>query len=139
MTQLRPAAPAQDVAVGAIRARLGAAPGKGRGVFAALDVKAGEIVVTDACIDLTAADNAALAGTLVDDYVFAHPKSDARGLLVLGLASLANHADDPTVATEFAYDRDLGWFVTLRALRDIPAGDEITRRYACPPWFNVRS
>ncbi len=121
-----------------VLARVDAAPGKGRGVFAVADIPAGAVILTDATIPLSAADCTAVVGTPVDDYYFAHPRDPARGLVVLGLSSLANHADDPTAATEFAYDRALGWLVTLRALRPLAPGDEITRRYACPPWFSVQ-
>ncbi|MCA8929929.1 MAG: SET domain-containing protein-lysine N-methyltransferase [Alphaproteobacteria bacterium] len=119
------------------RATVRAIAGKGRGIVAAGPIAAGDLILTDPTVELSAADCRALGPTPIEDYHFAHPEDAELGLLVLGLASLANHADAPNAATEYCRADGLGWLVMLRALRAIAAGEEITRRYACEPWFPV--
>ena len=55
---------------------------------------------------------------------------------LLGLASLCNHSGTANATTVARKDEAIGWIVELRALRDIRPGEEITRRYACEPWFD---
>jgi hypothetical protein len=112
-------------------------PGKGRGVRATVPLAADDIILRDCTIPLSASDCIAVIPTAIEDYYFAHPDDPAQGLMVLGLASLCNHSDDPSAHTVIERDAALGWIVTLVATRDIRPGDEITRRYACPPWFEV--
>ncbi|MGF1623519.1 MAG: SET domain-containing protein-lysine N-methyltransferase [Alphaproteobacteria bacterium] len=113
----------------------GNAGAKGIGVFATAAIARGETISCDCTIPLSPADVRAVTPTVIDHYYFAHPEDDECGLLVLGLASLCNHADHPSALTVTARDPDLGWIVTLVAAHAIAAGEEITRRYACPVWF----
>ncbi|MEZ5670673.1 MAG: hypothetical protein R3F55_25200 [Alphaproteobacteria bacterium] len=108
---------------------------KGRGVYATAAIAAGEVILCDCTIELSEADVVAVTPTAIDNYYFAHPAGDRLGLVVLGLASLCNHADAPSALTLTERDPELGWLVTLVAARAIAAGEEITRRYACPVWF----
>lgn len=110
---------------------------KGRGVIAVSDIAAGNVIEQSCTIELGAADCEAVRVTLIEDYYFAHPVDDKCGLMVLGLASLCNHAETPNVDTSFIHDDKLGWIVLLTANQTIAAGTEITRRYACPPWFQI--
>jgi len=127
----------RGVSAGSIRAM--AARGKGRGVFAVAAIACGEVVEQSCTIELGAQDCDYIQSTPIEDYYFAHPEDDNRGLMVLGLASLCNHSDTPNVDTTFVRDDDLGWIVLLTANKAIAAGAEITRRYACPPWFQIAS
>ena len=120
-----------------IRVAPGPAGAKGRGLFATAPIARGETIDENCTLDLDEAQCTTLEPTPVNDHYFAHPADDTRGLLVLGYASLCNHADDPSADTGFRYDERVGWIVVLTARRDIAAGEEITRRYACPPWFEV--
>ena len=108
---------------------------KGRGVFAAADIESGETIETAACIELDRRACDQIAGAQIDDYYFHHPGNEDGGLLVLGLASLCNHSDDPNAATQYDHEPGLGWLVRLTAVRRIRTGEELTRRYACAPWF----
>lgn len=119
--------------------KVGPAPAgaKGIGIFALADIGCGELIACDCAIPLSARDVDAIEPTVLDNYYYAHPDNDEGGLLVLGLASLCNHADDPNALTQTAHDPVLGWLVTLSAARDIALGEEITRRYACPIWFEA--
>lgn len=118
-----------------LRVRLGAAAGKGRGIFAAVAFSAGDAITEDATVELSAADCDALEPTTAGDYYFAHPEDPDRGLLVFGPSSLANHSGTPNATTGFRRDPALGWILVLTAARAIAAGEEVTRLYACPPWF----
>ncbi|MCB1745352.1 MAG: SET domain-containing protein-lysine N-methyltransferase, partial [Gammaproteobacteria bacterium] len=89
------------------------------------------------CIELDLGDCERLAGTRIDDYYFRHPGNAQHGLLVLGLVSLCNHSDEPNTRTAYAQRTDIGWTVLTIARRPIRAGEELTRRYACPPWFET--
>lgn len=114
-----------------------ASAGKGRGVFATRAIATGEVVETSCTIELSVADCETVRPTAVEDYYFAHPEDEKLGLVVLGLASLCNHADTPNVDTSFFKDNGLGWVTVLTANQPITVGTEITRRYACPPWFQL--
>ncbi len=111
---------------------------RGNGVFALEPIAAGEVVDACPCIDLDVAACDQVRGTPIDDYYFFHPGDEERGLLALGLASLMNHSEAPNTGTRYHHDPALGWIVLVDATRDIAAGEEITRRYACPPWFEPR-
>ena len=115
----------------------GPAGAKGRGLFAVAPIARGELIDENCTLDLDEAQCTTLEPTPVNDHYFAHPADDTRGLLVLGYASLCNHADDPNADTGFRFDERVGWIVVLTARRDIAAGEELTRRYACPPWFEM--
>jgi len=80
----------------------------------------GEIIDENCTLNLDEAQCTTLEPTPVNDHYFAH------------------HADDPSADTGFRFDERVGWIVVLTARRDIAAGEEITRRYACPPWFELR-
>jgi uncharacterized protein len=108
---------------------------KGRGVFAAAPIAAGELLEAMPTIELNGHDTETIVGTTFDNYYFAHPTDPDGGLLVLGVSSLLNHSNAPNVETTAIQQGDLGWVIELRALRDIGSGEELTRRYACELWF----
>ncbi|MEX2644475.1 MAG: SET domain-containing protein-lysine N-methyltransferase [Acetobacterales bacterium] len=107
-------------------------------MFATAPITRSETLIEDCTAVLGADECALMERTVVGHYYFAHPKDDDLGLLVFGLASLCNHADRPNATTSYRHDDGLGWIVVLTATRDIAPGEEITRRYACPPWFEAR-
>lgn len=111
-------------------------PGRGRGVFAKRALEEGELVETAPALTLSLADTDAIEDTSLKDFYFAHPGDPLGGLLVLGLATLSNHSDEPNVETSMRHDQAIGWIVEMRTLRDIAPDEEITRRYACDLWFD---
>lgn len=121
------------------KAGAAAVRGKGRGLVAVAAIDAGESIETCPTIPLSAADCELLERTAVGDYYFAHPEDDALGMLPLGLVTICNHADAPNAETRWRNLDGIGWVVELVALRPIGAGEEITRRYACLPWFSLAS
>lgn len=114
-------------------------PRKGRGVQAVEAIAPGELLEVASTILLSSDECDRIEGTALGDYYFAHPANADDGLVVLGLASLCNHADDPNAEVYWEEVPGLGWVARLVALRPIAAGQEITRRYRCPPWFPVAS
>jgi SET domain-containing protein len=112
-------------------------PGRGRGLFAAERIRAGEIIDQACTVYIDAEQALALDKMLpLGDFYFQHPLSKDEGLMVLGLPSLCNHADDPNADVRFEEGGDLGWIAILHALQDIAEGEEITYRYRCPIWFS---
>lgn len=105
---------------------------KGRGVFAARPIRAGELIESAPTAEVS---DDIRPGSPFDDYPFAHPDDPKRGLIVFGLASLMNHADDPNTETVTRPEDGIGWIIETRATRDIAPGEEVTRRYACELWF----
>ena len=115
----------------------GMSPGRGRGLYAREAIAKGEVLERACTIYIDAAQAPALDKMLpLGDFYFEHPQSKDEGLMVLGLASLCNHSDDPSADVRFEDGGPIiGWIAVLHALRDIPAGEEITYRYKCPLWF----
>jgi SET domain-containing protein len=110
---------------------------KGRGVFASVRLARGELLETAPTVELSGRDTESIVGTTLDNYYFAHPDDPERGLLVFGICSLINHAEDPNVETAARRLEGVGWLLELRALRDIAPDEELTRRYACELWFEL--
>ena len=69
------------------------------------------------------------------EFYFSNPGDRDSGLIVLGLPSLCNYAEQANAHVEWRQDEDLGWVAELVALADIAPDDEITYRYHCGPWF----
>lgn len=105
---------------------------KGRGVFAAVQIRAGDLLEAAPSVEI--ADDI-VPGSGLDDYPFSHPTDPERALIAFGLVSLMNHADEPNTAETKRHVEGLGWIVETRAARDIAPGEEVTRRYACELWF----
>jgi hypothetical protein len=112
-------------------------PGKGRGVRALQPLAPGDVVEVAPTIELDPAEAARMEDTPVGPYYFEHPLDAAAGLVVLGAISIVNHADTPNAEVEWLYRDGAGWFAVLRIVRPVAAGEEITHRYQCPPWFDI--
>lgn len=119
------------------RAAPAAIAGKGRGVRALQGIAAGAVIEAAPTILLSSQDCELIERTPVGDYYFAHPENEEEGLVILGLASLANHAERPNAELRWRCQEQIGWIAELVALRPIAQGEEVTRRYRCQPWFRV--
>jgi SET domain-containing protein len=110
-----------------------ASPGKGRGVFATRAVRRGEHLEVAPILLVPHADGAALARSFLGHYMFQTDDGE-RYAIGLGYASLINHDDDPNVEFFVSYDT-----ITIRALRAIPKGAELTIDYGWTPaeWADV--
>jgi SET domain-containing protein len=96
---------------------------KGRGVFAVRRIRPGEIIETAPVLLVPKGDAEKLAETFLSHYMF---KSDNKKHLVigLGLASMINHSADANAEFFVSSDR-----ITIKALRAIPNGSEVTFDY----------
>ena len=125
-----------DWGVRTLKVAPGTSPGRGRGLFAAAPIVKGEVIDRACTVAISAEQTGPLdAMRPLGDFYFAHPTDADGGLMVLGHASLCNHAESPNADVHFEAGEACGWIAVLQALEDIPAGAEITYRYRCPLWF----
>lgn len=112
--------------------------GRGRGLFAVQPIAAGEIIDCACSVPLTSPQCDQLETILpLGDFYFRHPEDPDQGLLLLGQISLVNHSAEPNAEVRFAFSEALGWLAELVGRCPIEAGEEITCRYRCEPWFTV--
>lgn len=110
-------------------------PGKGRGVVATQPIAAGETIERSPVIPLAMKDSECPG---LNDYAFAWGE-DVPGFepgkecaIALGYIGLYNHSDTSNVRLERHYgDNEM----SIHALRDIAAGEELTINYDVPLWF----
>jgi len=118
--------------------RVGDSPGKGRGVFATRTIRRGETIEEAPIVRVPEEQVAHLDATVLGDYYFLWREDEKEAALVLGLCSLCNHCYEPTARFELRPESQTIKFI---ALRDIPAGGEVTLNYNGKPdsrepvWF----
>ena len=106
--------------------------GKGRGVFACRKFSQGEVIEQAPVLVLREDEYELLNHTVLRDYYYAW--GDDACAIPLGLSMLYNYSDHPNAQT--IRDTQNGT-ITFVAIRDIDAGEEISHRYLCAPWFKV--
>lgn len=110
-------------------------PGKGRGVVAREAIAAGGTCERSPVLPLSLADSECPG---LNDYGMAWeenhdaPTPGKECCVGLGYLSLYNHSSAPNARLEHHYDTDE---ISVIALRDIVAGEEITYDYVVPLWF----
>jgi SET domain-containing protein len=116
-------------------------PGKGRGVFALRDFKAGEIVESCPVINITPKERKTVEKTIFNYYIYPW-RSTRSGSLVLGYGSLYNHSFSPNADWKQNFKSQS---MVYRALKPIRKGEEITVNYNGEPddttpidWFEVK-
>ncbi len=102
---------------------------KGRGVLAVKNIKAGEVVevcpiifLSDKEVDFLRKDSDVLRFYYLEQYAI------KRFCLMLGYGSLYNHSQNPNADIEYSED-NLEDFVSVKAIKDIKAGEEIVFDY----------
>lgn len=115
-------------------------PSKGRGVFAARSILAGELIECAPVISVPSEHWKHVEKSVFYDYLFAWGNSEDETALVLGYGSMYNHSYTPSAY----YVKDFSNLsVSFIALRDIESGEEITINYNCDPkckdplWFSI--
>lgn len=107
---------------------------KGRGVFAQRDIAKGEVIEVAPVVPV-AKENVIENGEAPDGYLLEWD-ADTSGeeyAMPLGYVMLYNHNSEPSIAIE----SDLAEYtMTVKAARDIKAGEELTWNYACELWFD---
>ncbi len=110
-------------------------PGKGRGVIAKTPIAAGELIERSPVLPIGSVESESPG---LNDYSFAWGE-DVEGFepgkecaIGLGYLSLYNHSDTSNVSLTRHYEENE---MSIRALRDIAAGEELTINYDVPLWF----
>lgn len=110
----------------------------GRGVFAGMPIKKGDLVEVCPVIVLKEGEMAVLDTTTLYDYYFLWGDDQKKCAIALGFGSLYNHFA-PSNCDYFMEFEDQ--FIEIYAVRDIEAGEEITINYNgdpednAPTWF----
>ena len=107
---------------------------KGRGVFALVDIKKGEIIEVSPVVTVSK-ENLVESGEAPDGYLL-NWDEDTEGeehCMPLGYIMLYNHSNEPTMALENDMEE---YTITAIAARNIKAGEELTWNYSCDIWFD---
>jgi len=106
---------------------------KGRGVFALVDLKQGEIIETAPVIPVSK-DSVVENGQAPDGYLLQWDGNyeDQEYCMPLGYIMMYNHSKTPNIWLDQDYDHET---MKAIALRDIKAGEELCWDYNCDVWF----
>lgn len=121
--------------------RVGPSPGRGRGVFAAIDFCDGDLIERAPVIVIPGVEEELLERTALYNYIFAWPPEPQGSAIALGYGSIYNHARR---ANARYIKRPETGVIDFVATRDIGIGEEITINYNGdgdpeePVWFELR-
>ncbi|TIN17604.1 MAG: SET domain-containing protein [Mesorhizobium sp.] len=109
-------------------------PQKGRGVFANISFKVGDLIERAPTWGFNGSDEKLLKCSGLFEYYFVRPahssiENQRSGYVVFGLISLVNHSSNPNSKIVWL-DEDTGAWASIVALKEIQIGEEITHRYA---------
>lgn len=114
------------------------APGKGKGVFAAHPIKAGDVIEICPVLVLPETDCPLIDKTKLYDYYFIWGDEQNLIAIALGYGSLYNHSYTPNAEYDADYEQNT---LTFICHKDIDTNEEITVNYNCdtddetPVWF----
>ena len=117
-------------------------PLSGQGVFAIVDIKAGEIIEVAPVILLPEEEISDLAKTKLLDYFFAWGEKLEQAAITLGYGSLYNQSYEPNAKVVENLDKQT---ITYSAIKDVKKGEEILINYNGDPedkrklWFLARN
>jgi uncharacterized protein len=112
---------------------------KGRAVFCAEDIPKGALIEICPILKIPANEVDIIHETELHDYYFVWGENNEEAALALGYGSLYNHSYKPNAEYIFDFDEEV---IEVVAIRDIPAGKEITFNYHGDPecqdelWFD---
>jgi SET domain-containing protein len=109
--------------------RIGDSPIHGQGVFALVDIKAGEVI--ERCPYLVIDDDDLAEENRLNDYLFTSPDVATDYLVIMGYGMMYNHSSDANAEWEIDDDNR---FVRFSANKDICAGEEIFQDYGEEYW-----
>ena len=115
-------APVQNIIVGD-------SPIHGQGVFAAVALKAGDVI--ERCPYLVIDDDDLAEENRLNDYLFTSPDASTDYLVIMGYGMMYNHSSDPNAEWEIDDDNR---FVKFSATKDIAVGEEIFQDYGEEYW-----
>jgi len=112
-------------------------PGKGRGIVATSAIAAGEVVERSPVLPLSLADSEVPG---LSEYAMAWEENLDEGdpakacCIGLGYLVIYNHANPPNVKLMHHYESHE---ISVVAMRDIAAGEELCYDYVVPLWFQA--
>ncbi len=98
----------------------------GKGVFAAKDIEAGEIIEICPVLLFPRAQLPYVRNTVLDDYYFDWGDDEAVYAFCLGYGSLYNHSYEPNAEYGMDFENNT---IDFYCVKDIPAGSEIFVNY----------
>ena len=119
---------------------IGTSPKRGRGVFAAKNIKKGTVIEISPVIVLTEKERKTIEGTLLFHYVFEWGTDKKKAALALGYVSLYNHSYDSNCEYEMEYGKKR---MTIKTVKNIKKGEELFINYNAVPddktkvWFDA--
>jgi SET domain-containing protein len=108
---------------------IGDSPIHGQGVYAAVDLKKGEVI--ERCPYLVIDDDDLAEENRLNDYLFTSPDVSTDYLVIMGYGMMYNHSFKPNAEWEIDDDNR---FVKFSATKDIKAGEEIFQDYGKEYW-----
>ncbi len=116
-------------------------PDKGKGVFCKKNLRPGAVLEVSPVIVMPARDRPLLDQTLLHDYIFEwQPDGELMCCMALGWVPMYNHSYSSNCEYYMDY---VDSTITIKTVREIPAGEEITINYngdwddEKPVWFDV--
>ncbi len=120
---------------------IGAAKGKGRGVYTTKALKAETVIEQSPVIVLSATDRKLLDKTLLHDYIFEWGENKSYCCMAMGYVPMYNHS----FASNCEYHMDFMLaIITVKTVRPVVAGEELFINYngdwdnKSPLWFAVK-
>lgn len=101
-------------------------PNAGRGVFAAQNIKAGEVIEVCPVIEIPPSEIEFLKKTLLLNYYFVWGKGEEKRAICLGFGSLYNHSYEPNATYMKHLENET---IHFNAITDIQKDEEITVNY----------
>lgn len=118
-------------------------PNSGRGVFAANDIKKGDIIEICPVIEVPKYDAANVNESILTTYFFSFGRKKELMVVALGFGSIYNHTYTPNATYK---KRSTETTIEFSALKNIKKDEEITVNYnsgdpknKTPLWFNMPS
>lgn len=116
-------------------------PKAGRGVFAGVDIKKGELIERCPVIDVPKYDVSSLRESILVTYFYYFGKIKERLVIALGFGSIYNHSYEPNAIYNENHKERV---MDFAALKTIKKDEEITVNYSSgnlknknPLWFKV--
>lgn len=108
-------------------------PRKGRGVFANIPFRAGDVIERAPTWGFDDAQAKLLDRTRLFEYYFVRDdrhleESALTGYVIFGFISMVNHSFNPNARIVWT-DEESGAWASIVAIRDITVGEEITHQY----------
>ena len=114
---------------------------RGRGIFASEPIEAQTILEISPVLVFSMTDRKKAEETLLYNYIFEWGEGHEMGALGLGYISIYNHSYQPNCTYLMDFENEL---ITITALHDIAAGDELFINYNAEPadqspiWFDAQ-